>query len=82
MKQKKYIFLVGENLSYTKPETDVYVRATEQDIRNRMYVGGFLRFLSACYDDADKYGKGTKIGGKKILGLKGFDKWRKEHNCV
>ena len=79
----KYIFVIEENTVPAKHDESIYVRATEGEIRQRMYVGGFLRFLSACYDYADNHkGKDARICGQKILGLKAFDQWRKEHHCV
>ena len=80
---KKYIFVIGENTMTTTHNESIYVRATEGEIRQRMYVGGFLRFLSSWYDYADNYkGKDARICGQKIIGLKAFDQWRKEHRCV
>ena len=75
----KLIFEIGENVF--PPTESIYVRATESDIRKRMYVGGFLRFLSSIYDLAENYPRGGDVNGKKIMSLRQFDKWRKEHSC-
>lgn len=77
----KYIFMISENIVPPKFEETIYVRASEDEIRQRMYAGGFLRFLSSCYDDSKNHPKGTRISGQKILSLKEFDQWRKEHYC-
>ena len=78
---EKYIFMVNENVLPPKFENTIYVRASEGEIRQRMYAGGFLRFLASCYDYAKNYPHGTKCKGQKILSLKEFDEWRKEHYC-
>ncbi len=77
---KNYIFQVGENIKPFKKEV-VYVRASENAMRAREYTGGFLRFLSSCYDDAENYSESSTIDGQKIMSLKEFDVWRKEHYC-
>lgn len=77
---KRFIFQIGENVLPIKNEC-VYVRATESQIRQRMYLGGFLRFLSGFYDYSKNHPRGTNIDGQKILSLREFDKWRKEHHC-
>ena len=81
MIMEKYIFMVNENVLPPKFEETIYVRASEGEIRQRMYAGGFLRFLSSCYDYSKNYPQGTKCNGQKILSLREFDKWRKEHYC-
>lgn len=77
---EKYIFIVVENVIPFKDES-VYVRATESEMRQRMYAGGFLRFLSDCYDYSKNHPRGAKIEGQKIMSLREFDDWRKQHNC-
>lgn len=77
---RNYIFQVSENTVPFKKEF-VYVRASENAIRAREYAGGFLRFLSSCYDDAKNYSESSTIDGQKIMSLKEFDEWRKNHNC-
>lgn len=76
----KYIFCISENVAPLKNEC-IYVKATEVDIRSRMYAGGFLRFLSSIYDYAENYPRGGDVNGNKILSLRQFDKWREEHHC-
>lgn len=76
----KYLFLVGENVMDS--HNTVYVKATEIQMRGRMYVGGFLRFLSYCYGAADKYEGIKEIEGKPILSLEEFDQWRADHNMI
>ena len=73
---KSYIFMISENVVPFKDE-HIYVKASENAIRRRMYAGGFLRFLASCYCEADEW---TQID-KPVLSLKQFDKWRKEHFC-
>lgn len=73
---KSYIFQVNENVLPVKDES-IFVLASEKAMRERMYVGGFLRFLSSFYEYPENY----PIDGKKVLTLKEFDQWRKEHNC-
>ena len=77
---KSYIFQVSENAVPFKNEV-VYVKASENAIRAREYAGGFLRFLSSCYDDAENYSGSSTIDGQKIMSLKEFDEWRKNHYC-
>lgn len=77
---KSYIFQVSENSVPSKNEV-VYVKASENAIRAREYAGGFLRFLSSCYDDAENYSALSTIDGQKIMSLKEFDEWRKNHHC-
>lgn len=74
---KKYLFICREN--NPKATEDVAVIASEHAIRCRMYEGGFLRFLSSCYDDAGKYEGMTEFQGMPVLNLKQFDSWRKEN---
>ena len=78
---KSYIFIISENVVPFTQE-HIYVKTTENAIRERMYRGGFLRFLSSCYDDAKKYNKKTKIEGQDILSLKQFDEWLAKHYCL
>ena len=75
----KYIFEISENV--LPPKKSIYVMATEKDIRQRMYLGGFMRFLSSVYDYASHYHCGENVNGSKILSLQEFDKWRNEHFC-
>ena len=73
---KSYIFQINENVLPSKDES-IFVLASESAIRARMYVGGFLRFLASLYDYPENY----PTDGQKVLTLKEFDVWRKEHNC-
>ena len=77
---ERFIFQIFENEVQFNEEA-IYVRATEMDIETRMYAGGFLRFLSSCYDISRNYPRGSKIDGQKILTLSQFDQWRREHHC-
>ena len=74
---KSYIFIVSENVLPFKYE-HIYVRASEKAIRQRMYVGGFLRFLSTLYCEDSEI---TEIAGQPVMSLSQFDEWRKEHGC-
>ena len=73
---KSYIFQVNENV-YPVKEESIFVLASANAISARMYAGGFLRFLASIYDDPENY----PLDGQKVLTLKEFDAWRKEHNC-
>lgn len=73
---KSYIFQINENVLPSKNES-IYVLCSEHALRERMYVGGFLRFLASFYDYPENY----PIDGQKVLTLKEFDVWRKDHHC-
>ena len=78
---ERYIFEVSENVLPIKNES-IYVRATESEMRKRMYAGGFMRFLCGFYDYSKNYKRDNNyIEGKKIMSIAKFDKWREEHNC-
>lgn len=77
-----YIFLVTENNGKSVCENEkVYVRTTDFAMSRRKYVGGFTRFIYEIYDYTDPGDVRTEIDGKKIMNIKEFDKWRKEHGC-
>lgn len=76
----KNIYQISENIIGARGY--IYVRATENEIGTREYVGGFARFNSDLYDDGKKYPRGSKIDGQPILSIKKFDKWRKNHHCL
>ena len=60
----------------------IYVRATRRQIEAREFVGGFRRFKQELYGDGRDYPRTTMIDGKKIMSIREFDEWRKEHQCV
>lgn len=77
----KYIYVVRENTDKWL-DYKLYVRATEKQIEEREYLGGFLRFIAEAYDESKNYSAKSTIDGQKILSLKEFDEWRKQHYCV
>lgn len=76
-----YIFLVYENKPGCENE-GIYVRTTDFAMFRRKDIGGFTRFFYGIYDFTDPNDCRTEINGKKIMNIKEFDKWRKEHNCI
>lgn len=77
---ERFIYVIRENTDKYF-DYKLYVRATEKEIEERECLGGFYRFIQECYDYSKNYPRGTKINGQKILSLREFDKWRKEHYC-
>jgi hypothetical protein len=76
-----YIFKVSENLYPYSSSDSIYVRTTDDAIRNRQFIGGFKRFNYEIYDYTDPGDVRTEIDGQKIMNIKEFDKWRKDHGC-
>lgn len=76
----KNIYQICENIP--NAHGYIYVRATEREIEEREYRGGFTRFLSDLYAYGKKYPRGSKVENQPILSLNKFDKWLKEHKCV
>ena len=74
---KSYIFQISENTVPFNTEY-VYVKASEKAIEERKYLGGFLRFNSACYTEAENC-PDMLLNGNKIMTLKQFDTWINEH---
>ena len=61
---KRYVWELGDNGG---EKWTIYVRATENEIYDRLYTGGFQRFNGAIYGYSNEYPRGTKINGKKII---------------
>ena len=78
----KEIFQISENVIRPIPTGYVYVRATEREIEQREFRGGFARFNSGRYAESKEFPRGSKIDGQEIFSLRKFDKWLKEHNCI
>jgi hypothetical protein len=76
----KDIYQISENI--IGAQGCIYVRATEREIEEREYRGGFARFNSGVYADGKDYPRGSKVENQPILSIGKFDKWLKEHNCV
>lgn len=76
----KQIYQISENI--IGAQGYVYVRATEDEIEEREYRGGFARFNSDVYAEGKNYPRGTKIDGQEILSIRKFDNWLKKHNCL
>lgn len=77
------IYLIWENIMSWPKESDlIYVRATRKQIEEREFLGGFRRFNQELYGDGRDYLRTTRIDGKKIMSIREFDDWRKEHKCV
>jgi hypothetical protein len=76
----KDIYQISENI--IGAQGYIYVRATEREIEEREYRGGFARFNSGAYADGKDYPRGSKVENQPILSIGKFDKWLKEHNCV
>ena len=77
---ERFIYVIRENTDKWL-DYKLYVRATEKEIEEREYLGGFCRFIQECYGYSKNYPRGTKCNGQKILSLREFDQWRKEHYC-
>lgn len=74
---KRYVWELGDNGG---EKWTIYVRATENEIYDRLYTGGFQRFNGAIYGYSNEYPRGTKINAKKIMSIREFDKFRHEHH--
>ena len=78
---RNFIFVVRENTDKWL-DYKLYVKANEKQMEEREWAGGFLRFISEIYDYANNYSSESMINGQKVLSLREFDEWRKEHYCV
>jgi len=76
----KDIYQISENIIGASGY--IYVRATQNEIEEREYRGGFTRFNSGVYAEGKNYPRGARVEGHEILSIGKFDKWLKEHNCV
>ena len=77
---KKQIYYITENI-YPQTDERIFVRATENEVDERRYRGGFLRFNSEPYAECAEFPRAIEIDGIRVLSLTKFDKWLKEHKC-
>jgi len=73
LKQIIMTYLVTTN---DKVQKKCLVKTNELGISNREFFGGFRRFLRELYS----FDNLNEVGGKKVLTLAEFDKWRAENN--